>query len=110
MKSEYQVNNINSNFQDHLPITGFVYGFMTNFSKASVTIGPLECKGKKKELKPQIDLNSLMGGQRSGGKASWYLPTKRLEPCPYPSWINDGQCDESIRYDEACNFDGNDCN
>ena len=82
---------------------------MTNFSKASVSIGPLECKGKKKELKPQIDLNSV-GGQRSGGMASWYLPTKRLEPCPYPSWINDGQCDESIRYDEACNFDGNDCN
>ena len=92
-----------------MPITGFVYGFMTNFSKASVSIGPLECKGKKKELKPQIDL-------RGGGMASWTLPTplptKMLdfEICPHPNWINDGECDESNRYNEDCNFDGNDCN
>ena len=61
-----QVINI---FQDTLPITGFVYGFMTNFSKASVSIGPLECKGKKKELKPQTDLNS--SGGHWGEGPSW---------------------------------------
>ena len=81
---------------------------MTNFSKASVSIGPLECKGKKKELKPQIRRFSLMGGHQVG-KSSWTKPFKS-EPCPFPNWINDGECDESIRYNQACNFDGNDCN
>ena len=39
----------NYQLQTALPITKFNYGFMyLNKSKASVLIGPLECKGKSK--------------------------------------------------------------
>jgi|AACY02.8.fsa_nt_gi hypothetical protein len=56
------------NFQTALPIVSFHYGFMySNLQKASITIGPLECKGKSQSMLNGKSCHSLkLLGEPSG--------------------------------------------
>ena len=55
-------------FQTALPIVSFHYGFMySNLQKASITIGPLECKGKSQSMLNGKSCHSLkLLGEPSG--------------------------------------------
>ena len=55
-------------FQTALPITAFHYGYMyLNIQKASIKIGPLECKGKSEAMNNGGSCQSLKSQGRSSG-------------------------------------------